>query len=260
MKLIKAIVFTLVIGLFLLYIFRDKPVEKTAFIMGTSVRIKVTGRQAESLIDQAFAEMKRLEEMFDWRNPASAINNIHPYDNLPEIKEILDLSAKVKKLSGGAFDINFDGQMNLGGIGKGYAVEAARQLLMNQGIKRAIIDMHSSIAVIGDGWKIGILDPRTKETKYFFKRIILNDGEALSTSGQYERLGHIIDPLTSKPADKCKSVTVIGEDAALTDALSTAVFVLGPEAGMRLIAKLRLKAVIVDKNGRVYDNFGPQLW
>lgn len=227
--------------------------------MGTPVRIKAQGKKAEVAIDQALAEMKRLEGMFDWKNPESAINNIHPYDNLPEIKDILDLSEKVKKLSQGAFDIQFNGQLNLGGIGKGYAVEKARQLLVQKGIKNGIIDMRSSIAVIGSGWNIGVLDPRTKETKYFFKQIILNDGEALATSGQYERAGHIVDPRTGKPADKCLSVTVVAQDAGVADALSTAVFVLGPKAGQKLVEKLGCKALIVDINGKVYDNFSSKL-
>ncbi|PIS30218.1 hypothetical protein COT42_03315 [Candidatus Saganbacteria bacterium CG08_land_8_20_14_0_20_45_16] len=257
LKILAAAIFVALLVVILVK--REPQVEKTAFIMGTPVRLQVTGRNAASLIDQALAEMRRLEGMFDWHKPESAINNIHPYDNLPEIKEILELSARINELSGGGFDIQFAGQMNLGGIGKGYAVEKARQLLLNKGIKRAIIDMRSSIAVIGDGWKIGVLDPRTKETECFFKQIILNNGEALATSGQYERLGHIIDPRTGQLADKCLSVTVVGKDAALADALSTAIFVLGPAKGLALAAKLRVGVFIVDKNGETYDNLSSKL-
>jgi len=120
--------------------------------------------------------------------------------------------------------------------------------------------MHSSIAVIGDGWKIGIFDPRTKETKYFFKRIVLNDKEALSTSGQYEQPRHIVDPRTGKPSDKCMSVTVVCKDAGLADALSTAIFVLGRVEGEKLAAKMGAKTFIIDKNGKTYDNLSSKLW
>ncbi|MFH1362376.1 MAG: FAD:protein FMN transferase [bacterium] len=225
------------------------------------MRIQATGRKAEALIDQAFAEMKRLEGMFNWKDPRSAINNVHPYDNPPKIKEIIGLSNKIKKLSDGAFDINFAGQMNLGGIGKGYAVEAARQLLVQKGIKNGIIDMRSTVAVVGKGrgvgWKIGIRDPR--EEGKILGVVKLSNGESLSTSGDYERGQHIIDPRDGKPAILCQSVTVIGTDAGETDALSTAVFVLGPGQGLKLIEKLGLKVVIVDINGKVYDNFGFKL-
>jgi len=251
---LKLFVFLVLIVIVVLFVRREPRVEKTAFIMGTPVRIKATGRQAEAAIDQAFAEMKRLEGMFDWKNPDSAINNIHPYDNLPDIKKILDQAEKVKEWSSGAFNIKFNGQLNLGGIGKGYAVEKARQLLVQKGIKNGIIDMRSSIAVIGSGWKIGILDPRTKETEYFFKRITLQDGESLATSGQYERAGHIIDPRTGKTADKCMSVTVVAQDAGLADALSTAIFVLGPEKGANLLEWLDgAQGVIVGADGKVWE-------
>jgi thiamine biosynthesis lipoprotein len=116
--------------------------------------------------------------------------------------------------------------------------------------------MHSSIAVIGGPWKIGILDPRNQK---ILGTVVLNDGEALSTSAQYEQPGHITDPRSGRPAGNCLSVTVITGDAALADALSTAVFVLGPVEGMKLIKKFKAEAVIVDKNGKVYDNFGFKL-
>jgi thiamine biosynthesis lipoprotein len=128
------------------------------------------------------------------------------------------------------------------------------------GVKSAIIDMHSSIAVIGDGWRVGIRDPREKrEEQGLAGTIVLNNGEALSTSGQYEQPGHIIDPRTGRPAKKCLSVTVVAYDAALTDALSTAVFVLGPADGIKLLRKYGAKAFIIDKNGTIYDNLGVKL-
>ncbi|MFH1683474.1 MAG: FAD:protein FMN transferase, partial [Candidatus Margulisiibacteriota bacterium] len=89
--------------------------------------------------------------------------------------------------------------------------------------------------------------------------IELKDGQSLATSGDYERGKHIIDPRTGRPANLCQSVTVIGKNAAETDALSTAIFVLGPEEGMKLVRKLDVKAVIVSKNGIIYDNFGFKL-
>ena len=89
--------------------------------------------------------------------------------------------------------------------------------------------------------------------------VILNDGDALATSGQYEQPGHIIDPRTGKKADKCLSVTIIAKDAGLADALSTAVFVLGPVEGMKLVKKLGVKAIIVDRNGKTYDSFSLKL-
>lgn len=221
--------------------------EKSSVIMGTTVRIKINERNSFGLIDEAFREMKRLERLFSKFDPSSEVSRLNRGEKFklsPDTQKIFQLAEKVKKLSGGAFDITLGRgkEIDLGGIGKGYAVEAARGLLLKRGIRSAIIDGHSSIAVIGDGWKVGVKDPggERRETRV----IILNDGEALSTSGQYEQPGHITDPRTGKAADKCLSVTVIAKDAALADTLSTAVFILGPEKGLKLAKSLGVQVLI----------------
>jgi thiamine biosynthesis lipoprotein ApbE len=245
MRLKVVVSLLLVVGLATWFIF--KTYEITVPVMGTTVRVKVSGPLAFWRARQAVAEIKRIEKIF------------RPVTDSPDTVRALAMAEAVKKASHGAFDVRWSGKIDLGGIGKGYAVEAARQVLLKNNVKSAIIDMHSSIAVVGDGWKIGIFDPRTKETKYFFKRIVLNDKEALSTSGQYEQPGHIIDPRTGKAADKCMSVTVVCKDAALADALSTAIFVLGPTKGISLAAKMGARTLIVDKNGKTYDNLSVKL-
>ena len=82
----------------------------------------------------------------------------------------------------------------------------------------------------------------------------------MSTSGDYERFferdgirfHHILDPRTGRSADGAWSVTILGDDATLTDALSTSVFVLGPERGLALIDRLPgVDAIIVDPQGRL---------
>ena len=89
--------------------------------------------------------------------------------------------------------------------------------------------------------------------------------EALSTSGDYERYfdedgeryHHIIDPRTGRSAGEVRSVTVIGPDATTTDGLSTSVFVLGPERGLRLVEQTAgVDAVIVRRDGRVLYSSG----
>ncbi|MFA6549074.1 MAG: FAD:protein FMN transferase [Candidatus Margulisiibacteriota bacterium] len=242
MRLKVVVSLLLVVGLATWFIFKTS--EITIPVMGTTVRVKVSGPLAFWRARQAVAEIKRLEKIF------------RPVTDSPDTVRVLALAEAVKKASHGAFDVRWSGKIDLGGIGKGYAVEVARRVLLKNGVKSAIIDMHSSIAVIGDGWKIGIFDPRTK---CFFKRIVLNDKEALSTSGQYEQPGHIIDPRTGKAADKCMSVTVVCKDAALADALSTAIFVLGPTKGISLAAKIGARTLIVDKNGKTYDNLSVKL-
>ncbi|HVN67039.1 MAG TPA: FAD:protein FMN transferase [Candidatus Sulfotelmatobacter sp.] len=256
----------------------SQPKETTALAMGTTVRIKAEGEGAVA----AIAEIKRLEHLFSRFEPQSDVGRLNlaagetAVEISPETLAVVGLAQEVEQASGGAFDVTLGrpddlivdyaagkalltkagDKIDLGGIGKGYAVEAARRLLLKKKVKSAIIDMHSSIAVIGDNWRIGVTNPQTKE---LLGVVILNDGDALSTSGQYEQPGHIIDPNSGRPADKSLSVTVIARDAGLADALSTAIFVLGPEMGLELAKKYNAKALIVGKNGKLYDNFSFKL-
>jgi thiamine biosynthesis lipoprotein len=88
--------------------------------------------------------------------------------------------------------------------------------------------------------------------------------EAISTSGDYQRYfildgrryHHLIDPATGYPAYGCRSVSVITDSGAFTDAFSTAVFVLGPEKGMKLVRKLGMDAVIVKDDGTIMTTPG----
>jgi len=258
--------------------------EKSAEVMGTTVRVEVAEKDAPELVDQALKEVRRLDKLFSRFDPASEISMINrlagedSFQISPDTFKVIETAKKINELSRGAFDITLGHsedllldektrkvylrrkgiKIDLGGIGKGYAVDSARGILLKRGVKSAIIDMRSSIAVIGDGWRVGVLDP--KDRNRILGTVILNNGDALSTSGQYERPGHIIDPRTGKPADKCLSVTVITQNAALADALSTAIFILGPSEGMKIIKLMKnVSVVIVDKSGKVYDNFGFKL-
>ncbi len=89
--------------------------------------------------------------------------------------------------------------------------------------------------------------------------------EAISTSGDYERYfdeggvryHHILHPGTGAPASGVHSATVIGPDAVTTDALSTSVFVMGVDRGLRLIATLAdYESIVIDADGRVFFSAG----
>jgi FAD:protein FMN transferase len=156
--------------------------------------------------------------------------------------------------------------IGLGGIAKGYAVDRAMQVLIRQGIANAIVKAGGDMRVQGteDGrpWSIGIQDPRNREK--LIARLPLSN-ISISTSGDYEHYfvkngrlyHHIIDPKTGYPARACRSVTILAPDTLTSDPLATAVFVLGPEKGMKLIENLPgIQAIIVDDQGRVRYSSG----
>lgn len=149
-------------------------------------------------------------------------------------------------------------QIDLGGIAKGYAVDCAVKKLKSAGIKSCLINAGGNMFAIGKKgnrrWKIGIRHPR-KPNK-IIGYIFLEDN-AIATSGDYEqyfmvsnqRLSHIVDPKTGYPANNnVSSVTVVSYDATTSDALSTAIFVLGKEKGIELTTKYKDTTAIVLTN------------
>ena len=159
-------------------------------------------------------------------------------------------------------------RINLGGIAKGYVVERGVDMLRMAGVRNGIVTAGGDSRLLGDRrgapWMVGIRDPRVDGEVAM--TLPLAD-EAISTSGDYERYfeengvryHHIISPSTGDPASGVHSATVIGPDAVLTDALSTSVFVMGVDEGLRLIATLPdYESIVIDDQGRVYYSDGLQ--
>ena len=138
-------------------------------------------------------------------------------------------------------------KITLGGIAKGYAVDEALRVLQGMGIKHALVNAGGDIGTIGsrqDGglWTVALVNPDDITQSLATFRF---SGKAIATSGNYvryfdpeARVHHIIDPHTGFSAPGTISVTIIAESTTQADALSTAVFVMGPEDGMRLVESL----------------------
>lgn len=158
-------------------------------------------------------------------------------------------------------------RIDLGGIAKGYAVDAGIELLKEQGIRHARLSAGGDMRLLGDKrgrpWIVGIRDPRSEDRNVLVMPLA---DVAVSTSGDYqrfffdeagERIHHILSPATGKPARGIQSVTILGTDALTTDGLSTAVFVLGSARGLALINRLEgIDAVIVDEQRQVHYSSG----
>ncbi len=158
--------------------------------------------------------------------------------------------------------------VDLGAIAKGYAVDRAAEVLRRAGIENASINAGGDLRLLGDHggrpWRIAIQHPRDPERP--LATLELADTSVV-TSGDYERFfekdgkryHHIFDPRTGYPADRCQSVTVVTPSAALADALSTAVFVIGPEAGLALLQRFpQAEGVIVAADGTPHVSPGLQ--
>ena len=156
--------------------------------------------------------------------------------------------------------------MDLGGAAKGYAADRAAEALKKQGISNALVAVAGDIRAMGrreDGkpWRIGVQHPR--EADKTLAALELSD-RSISTSGDYERFTiinkkrfhHILDPRTGKPSEGMESVTVIGDQGAVLDPLTTALFILGPEKGMQLVKDLGYEAIFVDDKGSIVHTKG----
>jgi thiamine biosynthesis lipoprotein len=156
---------------------------------------------------------------------------------------------------------------HLGGIGKGYAIDRVASMLRSRGIANFMIQFGGDLYVAGmrgpRPWHLAIQDPRAP-TGDSFAAIELSDA-SFSTSGDYERFfmhdghryHHILNTRTGEPAQGCRSVTIVAKNATLADALSTGVFVLGPNDGMALIEQLPdVEGVIVSSENRILVSSG----
>jgi thiamine biosynthesis lipoprotein len=159
-------------------------------------------------------------------------------------------------------------RVDLGGIGKGHAVDQGILILQGRGFKHALVTAGGDSRIIGDRfgkpWVVGIRHPDRKDE--VIARIPLEDA-AISTSGDYERYfdedgvryHHIIDPHTGQSASKVRSATIIGPTATRTDGLSKTAFVLGPERAIEIYNRLDdIDAILVAPDGKVLYTKGLQ--
>jgi thiamine biosynthesis lipoprotein len=203
-------------------------------------------------IDESMAVAKQSDGAFDitvqplWNLYAEAQKN----SGLPSPEAVADAVKRVdwRGVSYSADEIRFRDKsmgITLNGIAQGFAADRAMEALKRHGIEHALVNAGeiSSLGckASGDPWVVGIQHPREKDA---YNGLAGLDGRCLSTSGDYEtvfspdfRYNHIFDPSTGVSPPSFSSVTVVSPDATTADALSTAIFVLGPERGLALAQK-----------------------
>ena len=256
--------------------------EEARRAMGGPFRITTVGSDRphlKSAVKAGFEEVWRLEELMTIYKSESEISRLNIWGEAQLSSESMDILKKsivFSQATNGAFDVslgafenlvvgsdfarfNKQGMMvDLGGIGIGYAVDRIVEALKKMGVKSAIVDGGGEVKSIGsktDGtaWRVGIRNPFQKTG---FSRVIALEGASISTSGNYVT-PHIIDPRTGRVPEGLASATIIGKDATTADAMSTAVFVLGPNAGLDVIEKTPgLEGLLVTSAGKIIESSG----
>ncbi len=256
--------------------------------MGNRFEISVVSEDelwAQARIDDAVAEIQRIEALFTTFKENSQTNQINAQAGIAPVKvdrevfELIKRSLRISELTQGAFDItygsidkslwNFDTQMTTLPDPK-----TARSMVRLINYRNVILDesqssvflkekgMRIGFGGIGKGyaaemaktngqpWTIGIADPNTKNQPFSYLNI---SNVAVATSGNYEkfaiingkRYSHTIDPKTGLPVSGIKSVTIICPNAEIADAMATPVTVMGVRVGLNLINQVQGIACII---------------
>ncbi len=156
-------------------------------------------------------------------------------------------------------------RIGFGGIGKGYAAEKAKAVLISCNMKSGVVNAAGDLAAWGNQpngqpWTIGIAAP--DGSHHPFSTINISD-KAVATSGNYEKFAiidgrkysHTIDPRTGYPVSGIKSVTIIAPNAEIADALATPVMVMGIEIGLNMVNQLRdIACLVIDEANHLFTS------
>ncbi|THF53445.1 FAD:protein FMN transferase [Flavobacterium supellecticarium] len=300
-----------------------KTYSQSLKLMGNNFTISVVAEQeafAQTNIERAIAEIRRIEQLFTTYKDDSQTNRINknagiaPITVDQEVFDLIERSIRISKITQGAFDIsygsidtslwNFDKTMTalpskeeakkrvhlinykniildksnysvflkekgmrigFGGIGKGYAAERAKKILIENNVSSGIINASGDLTTWGKQpngkqWTIGIANPDQPTAAFSFIEI---SDKAVATSGNYEKFilidgkkySHTIDPKTGLPIRGIKSVTIICNNAELADAMTTPIAIMGIQAGLYLVNQLPdLYCIIIDDNNKIYTS------
>lgn len=234
-----------------------QPVKVDVELFNLIERAMAISKLTDGAFDISYASMDRI-----WKFDGSMIAMPSKAEIIQSIKKvgyeniILDRENRTVFLQVEGMKIGF------GAIGKGYAADMAKKLLISNGAIAGIINASGDMNTWGkqpDGseWKVAITNPLNKSKTYGL--LPIKDG-AVVTSGNYEkyvsidgkRYSHIIDPRTGYPSSGIISVTVFAPKAELADALATSVFVMGQEVGLDRIDQLpQVECIIIDDEGNI---------
>ncbi len=154
-------------------------------------------------------------------------------------------------------------RIGFGGIGKGYAAEMAKALLIKEGVESGLVNASGDLTawgLQGNGkpWTVGIANPDNAQLPFSYINI---SGMAVATSGNYEKFvkingrkySHTINPKTGLPVTGIKSVTIISPNAEIADAMATPVTIMGVNAGMNLVNQIQhIECIIIDDRNKMY--------
>lgn len=242
-----------------------KPVKVNKELFFLIQRAKAISKLTDGAFDISYASMDRIWKFDGTMTKAPSKKAIEnsvkkiDYNNI-----LLDKEKQTVFLKKAGMKIGF------GGIGKGYAADKAKDLLIKKGVVAGIINASGDMNTWGkqpngDSWKVAITNPMDKAKSFGLLPI---ENKAIVTSGNYEkyitinnkRYAHIIDPRTGYPSSGILSVSVLAPKAEIADALATSVFVMGIETGLNRINQLpNIDCIVIDDKGNIHRSKNIQI-
>jgi thiamine biosynthesis lipoprotein len=216
-------------------------------------------RRSEGAFDITFAAMRGL-----WKFDEDMDRTLPSPEEIARRRKLINWRDVIVDSKAGTVKLRREGmRIGLGGIAKGYAVDKCAGVLRAHGLANFMVQAGGDLYVSGSkgeaSWMVGVRDPRGGPNDVIAKMAIRD--HAFSTAGDYERgfvrdgrrYHHIIDPKTGYPATASRGVTIFAPNAFLADSLDDAVFILGPEKGLKLVESLPdCAAFIVDAKNHVW--------
>ncbi len=245
----------------------------------TSLINKNAGIQAVKVDEELFSLIKRSLQISKLTDGAfdisyASMDRIWKFDgSMTEMPSEIDIKNSVARVGyknivlnealHTVFLENKGMKIGFGAIGKGYAADKAKSLLISKGVPAGIINASGDLnswgkQINGEDWSVAIKNPLNKNKVFAMLPIY---EKAIVTSGNYEKqvsfngkkYTHIIDPRTGYPCSGIISVSIITASAELADALATSIFVMGKEVGLDFVNQLKqVECIIVDAEGKVH--------
>ena len=260
-------------------------IERARPSMGTILKMEVYGDRALEAVDAAFLEVERLESLHSRWEPGSDVLRVEaaPVGQAVEVSaetlEVVEKALAMSRESGGAFDLTLkkDGYrsvevdherrtitllqsgliLDLGGIGKGYALDRAARVLESHGCHRALLDFGGQLLALDpppgeESWPVGIFDPRDGESVLHELPLVRS---SLATTARYERGDHLVQLLDNPSAERILTTSVLSESATEADALSTTVALLSEEGAQKVLEKSPQASAVILIDGEDQPRF-----
>jgi thiamine biosynthesis lipoprotein len=253
--------------------------RRARYLMGTVCEVAVaSGHEAE--VELAFAEAKRIEEMLSTWIDTSELSRLNRGENAasPELQTLLASATDWSRRTNGAFDPQLKAlieawktrdagalprrdaiaralqskQWEEGAFGKGYALD---RMLAKLTAREAMIDFGGQVIARGE-LRVSIADPANRERPVL--AFTMRDASLSTSSGSEKtfevdgrRFSHILDPRTGEALPPRGSVSVLADDALTADILSTALYVMGEDEGLRWAGANDVAAIFINSNRNV---------